>query len=175
MKKIKFSLLLVLIVLAMNLSAATEVYVENNSDLEFAVTALEVSGDALSKKAWKRGENLIPAGKRIKVLSINRTGKFNWMDPTPRFIEPGKTAIFTIQISDTTSKQSVVIKQKLLGTGSGSRLWYSMEIADESQDWLSPYEEANHTPSSDSTEKRQFTYRALKTDKDDHLELLIHE
>jgi len=122
-------------------TAATKVFIQNDTDGEIEVADLVVSGDKLSKKAWSKGKTLIAPGQRISVLSINRTGKFNWMDPTPRFIEPGKTAIFTIALSASNSSISLSIKQKLLGTGADSKLWYSIDESTGKPDWVQPFEE----------------------------------
>ena len=75
--------------------AQTQIFVQNNTSYDFRVDKIAVGGDKISNKAWKRGKDKIPSGERVSVLNINRAGKVNWMDPTPRFIEPGKTAIFT--------------------------------------------------------------------------------
>lgn len=154
-------------------SAATRVFVLNNSDTEIEVTQVSVDGDKLSKKAWKKGQMKISPGERASVLSINRTGKFNWMDPTPRFIEPGKTAIFTIQLHSNQLSQPITIKQKLLGTGSGSKLWYAMDNPSGFPNWTLPYVElAGQLPAGNSASVN-YQYLAIATDSDDDLELII--
>jgi len=153
--------------------AATMIYVHNGTDGAIEVVDLKVEGDPLSKKAWKKGNAVIPAGERVSILSINRTGKFNWMDPTPRFIEPGKTAVFTAQLRSGASGNLLTIKQKLFGTGAGSKLWYSIgEMA--SPEWNLPFDEISGVWSSNGSNKLRYVYRALKTQKDDNLELVIN-
>ncbi len=156
-------------------TAATKVFIQNDTDSEIEVADLVVSGDKLSKKAWRKGKALIAPGQRISVLSINRTGKFNWMDPTPRFIEPGKTAIFTIALSASNSNKPLSIKQKLLGTGADSKLWYSIDEQTGKADWVLPFEEISGTWSNDESDGLSYVYRALKTENDDALELIIKQ
>nr|MBX2886899.1 hypothetical protein [Granulosicoccus sp.] len=77
--------------------AQTHIYVVNGTGAELLVRGVQIGGDAISKKAWKKGVSQIADGDKKKVLAVNRTGKFNWMDPTPRFVEPGKTTTFTVE------------------------------------------------------------------------------
>jgi len=156
-------------------SAATKVYVQNDTDSEIEVIELLVGGDKLSKKAWSKGKTMISPGQRISVLSINRTGKFNWMDPTPRFIEPGKTAIFAISLRTSISNKLLTIKQKLLGTGADSKLWYSIDEPSGTPDWVLPFGEISGNWSNDETGGLRYIYRALKTENDDTLELIVQK
>lgn len=52
-------------------TAATKVFIQNDTDGEIEVADLVVSGDKLSKKAWSKRKTLIAPGQRIRVLSIN--------------------------------------------------------------------------------------------------------
>lgn len=79
-------------------SAQSMIYVDNQTATNLNIVDVSVHGDKINKKAWKKGETSIAPGERKSILSLNRTGKFNWMDPTPRFVEPGKTVTFHAQI-----------------------------------------------------------------------------
>lgn len=163
--------LLTAFVLSNTTYAATRVLVRNNTNLPVEIIKLSVDSDPLSKKTWKKEATRIASASEAAALSINRTGKFNWMDPTPRFIEPGKTAFFTIQLRIGDTDSSLVFRQKLLGTGSGSRLWYRVESSDDKDQWTLPYQEI----SGSLIQGVGYVYRAVKTDKDDNLEIVISE
>ena len=169
-RSLAIALLLSLFALSTNAIAATQVVIENNTSAMIEVIKLSVDGDPLSKKAWKKGKAQIAAGQDGVVLSINRTGKFNWMDPTPRFIEPGKTAFFTIELRIQNSTFTPpAFKQKLLGTGSGSRLWYLVETTEDTGKWTLPFTTITGVFEPDI----KYVYRAIKTDKDDNLQIII--
>lgn len=120
--------------------AQTLIYVENNTSDTLVVTDVRTEGDNLSKKAWKKGAVTVPPGGRVSVMSINRTGKINWMDPTPRFVEPGSTVVFVTEISFEKSTEQLLLKQKLYGQGKTTKMWYSLGGLEESFDWT-----ADHT------------------------------
>jgi len=154
-------------------SAATKIFIQNDTGETIHVIEVSIAGDPLNKKAWKKEKDTIPAGKRVNVLSINRTGKFNWMDPTPRFIEPGKTVIFTIKLRSGDDSELLTLKHKLLGTGSNSKLWYSIENESGDLEWLLPFNEVSGTWLGDDSVKMNYILRAVETDSDDNLELVV--
>lgn len=153
--------------------AATEIFVQNDTDENIHVVDVRVNGDPLSSKAWKVGASIISPGVRTGVLSINRTGKFNWMDPTPRFIEPGNTVVFTVQLRSDSAEKLLTLKQKLLGTGAGSKLWYAINDPDGHVKWLLPFNEITGTWLKDKPAKLNYIYRAIETKKDNNLELVV--
>ena len=105
--------------------AQSHIYVDNNTTHNLEVMGLDVTGDPVSKKAFQSGATSILVGERNKVLTLNRAGKVNWMDPTPRFIEPGKTAVFTTSIG-TGQGEPLKLRQKILGVGKASKMWYAL-------------------------------------------------
>lgn len=170
---INIALFLLLFSTSTQMLASTEVFVLNKTNFDIEIANLSVTGDPLSKKAWQKKNTTVSAGQRSSVLLINRTGKFNWMDPTPRFIEPGKTAVFTIELASKPSDQLVTIKQKLVGTGSGSTLWYAVESEESALEWVLPFEELSGTLANQQSGTLRYLLRAIETKKDDALELVI--
>jgi len=152
--------------------AQSMVYVENNTSYTIQIEDVVVSGDPISKKAWKKGKSVIAEGNRDMVLSLNRSGKVNWMDPTPRFIEPGKTAIFStiLSIADAQPKHTLKLKQKLFGTGKSSKMWYAIEGAVDQYDWELGETEFQGVWQLTATEEIHFSYRAFKKKGDAQLE-----
>lgn len=117
--------------------AQTKVYVENHTDADLKVIDWSVGGDKVSKNAWKKGVESVAPGERKSILSLTRAGKLNWMDPTPRYVEPGKTVTFHTQIAaaDTQAGNSVTLLQKLYGEGSTTKMWYAIDGINAPVDW----------------------------------------
>jgi len=117
-------------------NAKSHLYVNNETNDVLSVSSVHVGGDPISKKAWKKGPSTIPAGQKVRVLTVNRSGKVNWMDPTPRFVEPGKTTIFTTHINLPDQQEGdLLLKLKLLGTGKSSKMWYSTGGVSDDVEW----------------------------------------
>lgn len=161
--------------MANNGIAATSMFVQNDTELEISVDSIDVTGSRLSKKAWKRGETSIPSGNRERVLSVNRTGKFNWMDPTPRFIEPGKTAVFSVALSilDNDENRPIILRLKLLGTGATSKMWYMISGAQTTVDWEFEPGEFNGKWDASANVTIDFSYRAYEENGDTHVEYVF--
>ncbi len=132
-----FAALLCCFWLSGNALAQTKIYVDNQTDLDINVIDWSVSGDKVSKKAWKKGEKLVPPGERKSVLSLKRSGKLNWMDPTPRFVEPDKTVIFhtRITLAKLAEDKAVTLLQKLYGEGDTTKMWYAIDGVGEVKEW----------------------------------------
>ncbi len=157
------------------LLAQTNVYVQNNTNSALEVIDIVVTGDAISKKAWKTGVQEIPAGDREKVLTLNRAGKVNWMDPTPRYIEPGKTAMFSTNIvtAGSTQDTAIVLKQTLTGTGASSKMQHSLDNVDPKQAWTIDHETRQADWSPVAADQITVTYRAYKDSGKTHLEYVF--
>ena len=97
------------------------------------------------------------------------------MDPTPRFIEPGKTAFFATKINtDKASDVSpLVAAQKLTGTGSGSKMWHRVEGTVEIFDWTLDHTEFTGVWTSATNQAFSVVYHAFKQEKDTHVEYII--
>jgi|GEM_PF-4014506 len=156
-------------------NAQTHIYVQNNTAHDLVVTDVSTSGGRLSKKAWKQGETKIATGDRKSVLRINRTGKFNWMDPTPRFIEPGKTIIFsTVIAADGVSDAATIqLRQKLLGTGDSSDMWHSIEGTVEKHDWYNDDAEYTALWGPNNSISVNVRYRTLTDADGTHVEYVL--
>ncbi len=119
-------------------SAQTQshVYVRNETQHAIRVQDVELSGAAVSARPWTQGKPSVSPGERAIVLTLNRKGKVNWMDPTPRFIEPGKEVVFSSVIRrDDAPEATLVLLQKLFGTGESTKLWYSAEASGQERQW----------------------------------------
>ena len=116
--------------------AQSHVYVKNDSQVPLQIQKSKTGGAHLSNKAWMRGASSVAPGAREIVLSLKRKGKNNWMDPTPRFVEPGKEVVFStiVSVGESTSS-SMVLLQKLLGTGKTTKMWYSIDAGSEKRQW----------------------------------------
>ncbi|MBX2824641.1 MAG: hypothetical protein KTR33_07915, partial [Gammaproteobacteria bacterium] len=140
---------------------------------------VQIGGDAISKKAWKKGVSQIADGDKKKVLAVNRTGKFNWMDPTPRFVEPGKTTTFTVELGSALSaaeEQTLALKLKLLGTGKSSKMWYTLGGATTEFDWQLEPEEFEAQWSADVDTTFSVSFRAYEDGGKTHVEYSVtHE
>lgn len=155
--------------------AASKIYIANETGVTLYVNSVTVSGAALSKKVWKALVDVIPPGERLAILSINRTGKFNWMDPVPRFIEPGKTSFFTSAISfeKQPGAMPLIVTQKLPGTGSGSKMWHRAEGTVETFDWTLDTGEVAGTWSPAGDRVLTVRYHTFKEDKDTNIEYRV--
>jgi len=153
---------------------ASKIYISNETGLPLHINSISVSGASLSGKAWKAGAEVIAPGERLVILTINRTGKFNWMDPTPRFIEPGKTAFFTSKIAiDKESVSPLKAVQKLTGTGSGSKMWHRVEGTTETFDWTLDSTQFKGVWSATTDQLFSVVYRSFKQGKDSHVEYVV--
>lgn len=157
--------------------AATSIFVQNNSSVELKIDSIAVTGSSLSKKAWKGGEVVVAQGARERVLSINRVGKFNWMDPTPRFIEPGKTVVFsvTVQVENQQDTNPIMLQQKLLGTGSTSKMWYRVSGAESSFEWEFEPGLFEGQWQVNTNHAIRFSYRAYLDGDNTHVEYIFME
>lgn len=168
---------LLLVSAVINAQTQTNIFIQNNSSENLIIKDIVISGDKLSKSAWKKGESAIGKGKREKVLAINRSGKFNWMDPTPRFIEPGKTVVFatTVIIESVTDSNEFQLRQKLFGTGKSSKMWHSSASNKKAQDWAN--DEQDYTTMWSASEGRQFSisYRTYKEKSNVHIEYVFSD
>ncbi len=155
----------------------TQVYIENNSDYDLIVTDVGVAKGRLSKKAWKKGVVNIASGQRDFILSINRTGKFNWMDPTPRFVEPGKTVVFSadLAVDGIDGANTIGLKQKLLGTGSSSRMWHGISLAQDTgtQVWMNDAHNYSGTWRVNDQTELSFVYRTYEDEGETHIEYIF--
>ena len=116
--------------------AQTHIYVKNDTQHLLRIHKSEVSGAKIDSKAWKQGAAKVAAGERERVLTIIRKGKVNWMDPTPRFIEPGKEVVFSTMVSvDGESRTPIALRQKLLGTGKTTKMWYLAAAEGDQPQW----------------------------------------
>ena len=114
----------------------SHVFVKNETQQAIHIRETELGGAAVSAKAWSQGAQHVAPGERGIVLTINRKGKVNWMDPTPRFLEPGKELVFsTLVVQDGPPQASAVLLQKLLGTGDATKMWYSVGAPGREQEW----------------------------------------
>ncbi|OED36136.1 hypothetical protein AB833_28350 [Chromatiales bacterium (ex Bugula neritina AB1)] len=123
--------------LAGKVQAQTKIYVDNRTNTGLLVTNWSVRGDRINKKAWSKGHDKIAPGERRSVLSMNRAGKLNWMDPTPRFVEPGKTVIFQtdLAVTDSAPGTSITLLQKLFGEGKTTKMWYAIDGVGGEIEW----------------------------------------
>ena len=71
--------------LAFPASAQTQshVFVKNETQHPLRIHKSEVGGAKVSAKAWRQGVERVSPSNREIVLTLNRKGKVNWMDPTP--------------------------------------------------------------------------------------------
>jgi hypothetical protein len=160
---------------ALTAQAQSQIFVENHTALPLTISGIDVSGDAISQGAWKRGATAIAQGERKKVLTLNRSGKVNWMDPTPRFIEPGKTAVFstTNNADGHPAARPIVLRQKLTGTGKASKMWYSIQGASEPFAWTLENTTYEGVWSGGGTADIRFSYRAYDDKGDTHVEYVF--
>lgn len=152
--------------------AQTTIFVQNNTAHDFEVTDISVSGDPISKSAWKPGANSIAQGERTGVLTLNRSGKVNWMDPTPRFIEPGKTAVFTTTIV-AGGGEPIKLRQKLLGTGKSSKMWYAIEGAEGDYKWEMDDDNRDGVWPVGSGQRIPFSFRAYSSNGHEQIEYVF--
>lgn len=155
--------------------ARTDIYLMNGTEYDLNIQDVQPSGSKISKKAWKKGVQQIPIGQREKVFSVNRTGKFNWMDPTPRFVEPGKTTTFTatIAIPQIDGSRPLELKIKLLGTGKSSKMWYSVGGAVQQHDWVADVLEIKGLWQVTSAIALPFVYRTYVEKGKTHVEYIL--
>lgn len=160
-----------------NAQTQTHIFIQNNSSENLIVKDVVISGDKLNKKAWKKGESAIAQGKREKVLAINRSGKFNWMDPTPRFIEPGKTVVFatTVIIESAPDSTEFQLRQKLLGTGKSSKMWHSSASNQTAQDWANDEQDYSAVWAAAEGNKLSVNYRTYKEKSNVHIEYVFSD
>jgi len=157
--------------------AQSRVFIQNDTEFDLVVTDVSTSGGRLSKKAWKTDAQAIARGERKSVLKINRAGKFNWMDPTPRFIEPGKTIIFTTVIAPDGGSNiaPLQLRQKLLGTGESSDMWHSIDGTDEKHDWYNDDADYQAVWKPNDTDSIDVQYRIVEEDGDTHVEYVLED
>ena len=116
--------------------AQSQVFVQNESGHRLRIDPTSVGGATVSAAVWRQGAASVAPGGREVVLTLNRKGKVNWMDPTPRFVEPGKEVVFATRVSlDGVRGSGIVLLQKLLGTGESTKMWYSVEARGGEQRW----------------------------------------
>lgn len=161
------------ILLSTSVQAASVIYVSNETLYPIIVSDITVSGARLSKKAWKRAAGTILPGERLAVLSISRTGKFNWMDPTPRFVEPGKTVFFNSTLVLADFSKTLTLNQKLLGTGSGSKMWYRLQGVTEPVEWSMENNSYSAVWQVLDDLSLAIDYRAYRDKKDTHVEYVV--
>lgn len=158
-------------------SAQTQIFIENNTDYNLVVSDAGLSSGRLSKKAWKAGLVTVAPGERGRVLSINRTGKFNWMDPTPRFVEPGKTVVFSsdVTVDGIDGASPIKLRQKLLGTGSSSNMWHGIAVAPDSgeQEWVNDDQQYRGTWTLDGENELSYVFRSYADDGETHVEYVF--
>ena len=149
----------------------SQIIVQNDTGLQLLVQSITTSGDSLNKKAWKQGDAEIPAATRKTILTLNRSGKVNWMDPTPRFVEPGKTVVFAIKIAlaDAVDNDTITLKQKLLGTGKSSKMWHSIEVAGQDFAWTLEDTEVTGSWTPTDSAKLKFNYQSLTEKGNTHV------
>jgi len=154
--------------------AQTKIYIDNQTDLDIGVSGWSTSGDKVSKKAWRKGKELIAPGEREWVLSLNRSGKLNWMDPTPRYVEPDKTVVFHTQISlgDMVSEKAVTLLQKLYGEGTTTKMWYAIDGVDGVIEWVLENKE-NHRQLIAPVSAIVVVYKAYDDGKNTHVEYIF--
>lgn len=158
-------------------NAQTMIFIENNTDYDLVVSDAGLSSGRLSKKAWKAGAVNVASGERGSVLSINRTGKFNWMDPTPRFVEPGKTVVFSseVAVDGIDGASTIRLRQKLLGTGSSSKMWHGIAATPDKveQDWANDDQQYSGTWTLDGEKELSYVYRSYAEDGETHVEYIF--
>jgi hypothetical protein len=128
------------IVLALGFAGAalaqSQVFVKNESRHRLRIDPTSLGGATVSAAVWSQGAASVAPGGREVVLTLNRKGKVNWMDPTPRFVEPGKEAVFSTRVSlDDAPGSGLVLLQKLLGTGESTKMWYSVDTRGGDPRW----------------------------------------
>lgn len=175
---LKLFFIVVLLLSAFNVNAETQIFVENNSDYDLVITDVAVTGAKLSTKAWSRGDVDVPAGTRVSVLKFVRTGKFNWMDPTPRFVEPGKTVVFTTSVAalNVSDGASINLLQKLLGTGKSSKMWHGIAASADTlseQAWQNDEQEINGEWSVAEETKIPWRFRAFAEENKTYIEYVF--
>lgn len=155
--------------------AQTQIYVQNNTAYNLHVEDIVVSGDPISKKAWKKGASTIAQGERATLLTLKRAGKVNWMDPTPRFIEPGKTVIFAtvLGIEGDVNMQPIKLTQKLFGAGKSSRMWQAVAGAKNTHQWQNDQQDYHGIWQPKGSQQIKFSYRAYKQRSDTHVEYVF--
>ena len=128
----------------------------------------------VSANVWRQSvESVAPGGREI-VLTLRREGKVNWMDPTPRFLEPGKEVVFsTLVTRDDAPGMPIVLLQRLLGTGKSTNMWYSVDTEDGGRQWY--IDEATHRASwgPNTSERWSIEFRSYKEDSETHVEYVF--
>jgi endonuclease/exonuclease/phosphatase family metal-dependent hydrolase len=104
--------------------AETYVYVTNSTAQPVSISISQTGDGVLTHgDTWGREASTIPAYATRKVLWVNRNVG----------IKNGKTYNFDTRV--TTGKDTIVLKQKLTGTWSSSKLWQSASASDFSEPW----------------------------------------
>lgn len=104
--------------------AETYVYVTNSTAQPVTISISQTGDGALTHgDTWGREASTIPAYATRKVLWVNRNIG----------IKNGKTYYFDTRV--TSGKDTIVLKQKLTGTWSSSKLWQSASAIDFSEPW----------------------------------------
>ena len=101
------------------------------------------------------------------------------MDPTPRFVEPGKTVVFSAEVGvdGSAGVNTIRLKQKLLGTGSSSRMWHGIAMAQDvgTQDWMNDTQDYSGTWKIDDEKVVSFVYRTYMDEGETHVEYIFGE
>lgn len=148
--------------------------VKNETQQVLRIEPTSVSGAMVSANVWRRGVASVAPGGRETVLTLNRKGKVNWMDPTPRFLEPGKEIVFSTPVRlDNAPGSPLVLLQKLLGTGESTNMWYSVDTGGGRQPWH--VGEAAHRASwePDKSERWSVAFRSFEEDGETHVEYVV--
>ena len=98
------------------------------------------------------------------------------MDPTPRFIEPGKEVVFsTLVTRDDAPDTPIVLLQKLSGTGKTTKMWYSVGTEGGERQWY--IEESMHLASWWTTKSERWTidFRSYREDGETHVEYTFRQ
>lgn len=150
--------------------AQSRVLVKNDSPHHLRIDPTSASGATVSAAVWRQGATSIAPGGREIVLTLVRKGKVNWMDPTPRFVEPGKEVVFSTRVSaDNAPGSGVVLLQKLLGTGEATKMWYSVETRGGEQRWHA--DAVTHRASLGPGNAIEF--RSFEQDGETHVEYVV--
>jgi hypothetical protein len=154
----------------------SHVYVKNETRHALRIHGSEAGGAEVNAKAWQQGVGSVSPGGRAIVLTLNRKGKVNWMDPTPRFIEPGKEVVFSTLVTRVDAPdRPVVLLQKLLGTGQTTTMWYSIGTESGERQWH--IDESLHRASWRTTQSERWTidFRSYREAGETHVEYTIRQ